>query len=176
LDTDTRQLAKDLVGRPTGRALPPSLANGQPVANVERDDDPVRAVGLDQPPHETRFSESDGSDDDPPRARVQGSGDVSLGPKTTRDLDGDPLPHLSDQPRNRVGLDWPAFASAFQIDDVDGLCPLRREAPRDLDGILREGRRVIEDALPQSDDLVPDEIDRRQNLECCVARFIMVAF
>ncbi len=114
-----------------GASRRPAVPDGDAVADVDRDGDPRRSVGLDQATGERRVLER-GSPDDGSR----GPGGECLGdgalvrrpPATSTPM---PLPTACDDRRDRDGMRRDARSGSVEVDDVDPSRPRRGELSGD---------------------------------------------
>jgi hypothetical protein len=123
--------------------LVPSLTHRQPVADVERDDDPAGSVADEELTHRRRVAKRHGPDDHTRGAGSEGPLDVFGRPQTAGDLAPDGIDRLDD-PADPGGLARLPCPGGVEIDDVQPLSALRRPGPRHGDGVVAVARLVGE--------------------------------
>ena len=144
-----------------GGAFPPALAEGEAVADVEGDDDPVRAVGGHESSGEGGIAERGGPDDHARRTRGEHRRDRVLRPQPTGHLDGDvATDRIHDAPDDRRVGRQPRPRSV-EVDDVQPARPRLRERRSDGDRVIGERGLPFEVALLEADDATAAQVDRR---------------
>ena len=128
---------------------------------------PVRAVGGDQPRGESGVVENSRADDSPSRASGEHPLDVHRRSQSAGDLDRRAVPGRGDDPVDDRAVRPVARARPVEIDDVEPPRSPIDEPNGDLDRVVRLGRLAGEVALPEADDAAATQVDRRQEIEGC---------
>ena len=148
-----------------GRPGDPALADGEAVADIDRDRHPVGAVALDQPPDEGRIGECRRPDDCAPGTRCQDCCDRLLVPEAARDLDSCPVPDCRDDRLDLSAVGRLAGPCAVEVYHMQPSSSRLDEPGRDRRRIRCIDRLAREVALLQPHDVTTAQIDRRQDLE-----------
>ena len=155
--TQRREAARDPGSVSRSGVLDPAVDRRAPLLAVEGDDEARGRGRGDERREERRLAEREAPEDDARGAR-----------RRERRLDGRPVAQAAaDLDRNGRGRDDLGDRAGVaagperrvEVDDVDPVGPLRREAEGDLDGALRVDRPLRRVAVEKADDLPSHQVD-----------------
>jgi hypothetical protein len=154
----------------------PALAAGLTVADVERDRDPVRAVGRHETCGKVGVAKGRRPDDDAGSTPVEHLGDRVGRAQSAGDLDTDGRVHGGDDRFDGLAVDRRTRPSRVEIDDVEPRRAFRREVPRHGPWVVAVRSFTAEVALLEPHDSPAAEVDRGEQLEvACHGRITVLA-